>query len=217
MIKIWGRITSSNVQKITWLCETLDLAFERFDTGGAFGGTRDAAYLAMNPNALIPTIDDDGFILWESNTICRYLCNKAALAGNSAATLLYPGDVRARADVERWMDWGSGAIAPAITPVFYGLIRVPQEQRDPVALRAGAQKTCDVMATLDQQLEGRAFICGDHLTLADVSLGSNGHRFMQLPYGLIDFVPPALPNLRRWYDTLCSMELYRNNVVMTLT
>ena len=101
MLKIWGRTSSSNVMKVLWLCDELGVAYERIDAGGAFGRTRDPDYLAKNPNALVPTIEEeDGYTLWESNSILRYLCNTRP--GGAA---LYPSAPRERADVERWMDW----------------------------------------------------------------------------------------------------------------
>ncbi len=112
MLKIWGRSSSSNVMKVLWLCEELGLPFERIDAGGAFGRTKEPDYLAKNPNALVPTLEEeDGFVLWESNSILRYLCNTRP--GGAA---LYPQAPRERADVERWMDWQLSAVNAPMTP-----------------------------------------------------------------------------------------------------
>ena len=124
MLKILGRKNSSNVQKVLWCCDELGLAYEREDVGGSFGKNRDPEYLALNPNGLVPTIIDDGFVLWESNSIIRYL---AAKHGRGT---LYPEDLRARALAERWMDWQLSVLGPAIGPVFWGLIRTPPGKRD---------------------------------------------------------------------------------------
>ena len=120
MLKIWGRNTSGNVQKVIWALAEMKLPFERIDVGGAFGKTHEPSYLAMNPNSLVPTLEeDDGFTLWESNSIVRYL---AAKTSNGA---LEPADLRMRARAQMWMDWQLTILGPAITPVFWGLIRTP--------------------------------------------------------------------------------------------
>ena len=125
MLKIWGRNTSSNVQKVIWALAEMKLPFERIDVGGAFGKTKDPFYLAMNPNSLVPTLEEeDGFTLWESNSIVRYL------AAKHANRTLEPADLKTRARAQMWMDWQLSVMAPAITPVFWGLIRTPPEKRD---------------------------------------------------------------------------------------
>ena len=131
MLKIWGRNTSSNVQKVMWAVGEIGLEHQRFDIGGNFGKNRDHAYLAMNPNGLVPTLQDGDFILWESNAIVRYL------AREYSAGKLEPADSKVRARANQWMDWQLSVVGPAITPAFWGLIRTPQEKRDPAADFAG--------------------------------------------------------------------------------
>ena len=138
VIKIWGRNTSSNVQKVMWAVGEMGLPHERIDIGGAFGKNREAAYLAMNPNGLVPTLEEeDGFLLWESNSIVRYL------AAKHKATVLEPADLRTRANASKWMDWQLSVAGPAITPVFWGLIRTPPEKRDHAAIDAGKKEYHD--------------------------------------------------------------------------
>ena len=130
MIKMWGRNTSMNVQKATWAVGELGLACERIDIGGAFGMNKEPKYLAMNPNGLVPTLEeDDGFLLWESNTIVRYLAAKHDKAG-----ILEPKNLKARALASQWMDWQLSVAGPAIGPTFWGLIRTPAEKRDMAAI-----------------------------------------------------------------------------------
>src|SRR3984885_13446741 len=144
MIKIWGRNTSSNVQKVMFAVGELKLAYERFDIGGAFGQNREPAYLAMNPNGLVPTLEEeDGFLLWESNAIVRYL------AAKHRAGVLEPADLHARARASAWMDWQLSVAAPAISDAFLGLIRTPPEKRDYAAIEASKQKTTEAIAILD--------------------------------------------------------------------
>ncbi|MGA9895937.1 MAG: glutathione S-transferase, partial [Xanthobacteraceae bacterium] len=132
MIKVWGRNTSSNVQKVMWAIGEIGLPHERIDVGGSFGKNREAEYLAMNPNGLVPTLqEEDGFPLWESNTIVRYL------AAKHRSTVLEPADLRARALASKWMNWQLSVCGPAITPVFWGMIRTPPEKRDHGAIEDG--------------------------------------------------------------------------------
>src|SRR3981081_189388 len=135
MIKIWGRNTSSNVQNVMWAIGEMKLPHQRIDVGGAFGKNNEAPYLAMNPNGLVPTLEEeDGFTLWESNSIVRYL------AGKHESRTLEPADLKTRARAPRpqkWVAWHLSVIGPAITPVFWGLIRTPPEKRDHAAIDAG--------------------------------------------------------------------------------
>src|SRR4051812_44496109 len=144
MLKIWGRNTSVNVQKAMWAVGELKLPHERIDIGGAFGKNNEPAYLAMNPNGLVPTLeDDDGFLLWESNSIVRYL------AAKHGAGTLEPADPHTRASANRWMDWQLSVCAPAIHPLFWGLIRTPPDKRAMNAINAAKDKMVGVMKILD--------------------------------------------------------------------
>ncbi len=128
MLKIWGRKNSSNVRKVLWCAEEAGLAYERIDAGGAFGVVNDAPYRALNPNGVVPTLEDEGFVLWESNTIVRYLAARYAPD-------LYPQDLQQRASAEKWMDWTTSSLAAPFRTVFWGTVRTPPEQRDPAASR----------------------------------------------------------------------------------
>src|SRR5215468_538274 len=120
MIKIWGRNNSINVQKVMWAVGELKLPHERIDIGGPFGRNKEPPYLAMNPNGVVPTLEeDDGFILWESNSIVRYLASRHGVG------TLEPSDLRIRSSAQRWMDWNLTVTNAAIFPVFWGLIRTP--------------------------------------------------------------------------------------------
>jgi glutathione S-transferase len=131
MLKIWGRNTSVNVQKVMWAVGELALPHERIDVGGSFGKNNEPAYLAMNPNGLVPTLEDDGFMLWESNAIVRYL------AGKYGAGAIEPAELRARSRANSWMDWKLRVANQTLTPVFWGLVRTPPEKRDHAAIEAG--------------------------------------------------------------------------------
>jgi glutathione S-transferase len=191
MLKMWGRNTSSNVQKAMWAVGELKLPCERIDVGGAFGRTKEPFYLAMNPNSLVPTLEEeDGFTLWESNSIVRYL---AAKHGGT----LEPADARMRTKAQQWMDWQLSVMGPAITPVFWGLIRTPPEKRDQAAIDAGKAKTTAAAQILDAQLGKTRFIAGETFSYGDIPVGVMTRRYVEL-------VPdrPALPNLERWYGEI---------------
>ena len=201
MLKVWGRNTSSNVQKVMWAVAELGLEHERFDIGGAFGKNREPAYLAMNPNGLVPTLQDGDFILWESNAIIRYL------AREYGDQKLEGADARTRARANQWMDWQLSVLGPAITPAFWGLIRTPPEKRDTAAIAAAQSKTTEAMKILDAQLGRTDFVAGDAFTMGDIPVGVMTYRYWQL-------VPerPQLPHLQVWYAALQKRAPFRNMV-----
>ncbi len=201
MIKVWGRKNSSNVQKVMWAIGELGLPHERVDVGGPFGGNKDAPYLTMNPNGLIPTIQDGDLTLWESNAIVRYLASAYGVGKLVAA------DPKKAALCNQWMDWQIAVVAPAITPAFLGLIRTPPEKRDAAAIAASQTKTIEAMAMLETELGKHSFVVGDNFSIADIPVGIMAYRYWQL-------VPqrPAQPNLKRWYDKLQSRAPFVTHV-----
>ncbi len=203
MIKMWGRNTSSNVQKAMWAVGELGLECERIDIGGPFGKNKEPKYLAMNPNGLVPTLEEeDGFLLWESNSVVRYLAGKHDKSG-----VLEPRDARQRALASQWMDWQLSVLGPAITPVFWGLIRTPEDKRDMAAIKAGQDKTVAAMQIMDAQLGKTKFMAGDAFSYGDIPVGVMCYRYMQL-------VPdrPATPNLDRWYAAISGRKAFKSHV-----
>jgi glutathione S-transferase len=204
MLKIWGRNTSSNVQKVIWTLAEMKLPFERIDVGGAFGKTKDPFYLAMNPNSLVPTLEEeDGFTMWESNSIVRYL------AGKHQNRTLEPADPKIRARAQMWMDWQLSVMGPSITPVFWGLIRTPPEKRDPQAIEAGKEKTVTAAKMMNAQLGKTKFMAGDEFSYGDIPVGIMIYRYMQL-------IPerPATPNLDRWYAAISSRPAFKEQIAV---
>jgi glutathione S-transferase len=192
MLRIWGRLSSVNVQKVVWCCDELGLAYERLDAGGAFGRNNTPEYLAMNPNGLVPVIEDDGFILYESNAIVRYL---AAKHGSP----LFPLEPRARADVDRWMEWQSTGYTPAMVQAFWQLVRTPPEKRDMASIEVSRVKGEKHSAVLDAHLAGREFVAGNAFSAADIVVGCAAHRWLNLPMAL-----EPRPQIERWYAMLKS-------------
>jgi glutathione S-transferase len=203
---IWGRLSSVNVQKVVWCADELGLAYERRDAGGKFGGNDTAAYLAMNPNGLVPVIDDDGFVLNESNAIVRYL------AARHHAESLWPEALQARAQVDRWMEWQSTEFTPAMRDAFWQLVRMAPEARDARAVEASRTKSEKYAGILDAHLATRRWIAGDSFTLADLVNGCAAHRWLNLP-----LARAPRPHLERWYGELRSRPASRQVTSLALS
>jgi len=202
VIKIWGRNTSSNVQKVMWAVGEIGLPHERIDIGGTFGGNREPAYLAKNPNGLVPTLEeDDGFVLWESNAIVRYL------AAKHRAVVLEPANPRARARANAWMDWQLSVAAPAISDAFMGLIRTPPEKRNHAAIEESKKKTTAAMTILDGELGRTAYVAGDAFSYGDIPVAVMAYRYRAL-------VPerPPLPHFERWYAAIAARPAFKAEV-----
>ena len=202
MLKVWGRNTSSNVQKVMWAVGEMALPHQRIDVGGAFGKNKEPPYLAMNPNGLVPTLEEeDGFTLWESNSIVRYL------AAKHASRTLEPADLKIRALAHKWMDWQLSVMGPAITPVFWGLIRTPPEKRDANAIAAGKARTIEAAQILDRQLGKTSYLAGDAFSYGDIPVGIMIYRYVQL----IPERPPT-QHLDRWYAAISSRPAFKDQV-----
>src|SRR3954469_6657487 len=203
---IWGRLSSINVQKVVWCADELGLAYQRHDVGGRFGGVDTPRYLALNPNGLVPTIEDDGFVLTESNAIVRYL------AARSKASLLWPEAVRARAEVDRWMEWQSTEFTPATRDAFWQLVRMAPEARDPAVIEASRQKSEKRAAVLDAHLAHRRYLAGDAFTLADIVNGCAAQRWVNMP-----LAREPRPHVQRWYAQISSRPASRQVTSLPLT
>lgn len=203
MLTVWGRNNSSNVQKVMWALGEMGVEHQRIDIGGPFGGNDQPKYLAMNPNGVVPTLqEDDGFILWESNSIVRYLASK------HGAGTLEPADAQTRFSAQRWMDWQLTVSGPAMTPVFWGLVRTPPEKRDMSAIEAGKAKSYAALQIMDAQLARTRFLAGDALSYGDIPVGPVVYRYFRL-------VPdhPPLPNVERWYGEISARPPFKQHVL----
>jgi glutathione S-transferase len=208
MITIWGRTNSVNVQKILWLCDEIGLSYNRIDAGLQFGRNTEPGYLAMNPMGKVPTLVDGDYVLWESNSILRYLAMQYG-----APTALYPADPKARASVDRWLDWSLSTLQPAERPVFWGIIRTPEGERDITKVAADVAKVAEVWKVLDAQLKDRNYIEGESFTIADIVLGAFAKRW----FGLPGIVRPRMPNLERWYAQLATRSGFNRYVDIELS
>ena len=190
-LKIWGRMSSINVKKVVWTAQELGLDFERHEAGGVHGVVKTPAYMALNPNSQIPVIEDGQYVLWESNVIARYLCAKHS-HGN-----FYPENLQERFDGERWMEWQQTNVNPASRNGFWHLIRLPVDQRDPVAVAQSNAAVEPLMAILDAHLASRSFMVGERFTMADVPLGCEVQRWFGLPQAR-----QPRPHIERWFASL---------------
>ncbi len=198
-LRILGRASSINVRKVLWTCREIGLAFEREDWGAGFRATDTPEFQALNPNAMVPVIVDEAGVLWESNTICRYLAGKHGRAD------LLPTAPRPLAEVERWMDWQASDLNAAWSFAFMGLVRRHPDYQDPSRISASAQLWNARMAVLDGQLAATgAFVTGLDFTLADVVLGLSAYRWTMSP------IPrPQLPAVAAWMARLAARPGYR--------
>jgi glutathione S-transferase len=187
MLKIWGRLSSVNVQKVVACANELRTPYERIDAGGKFGVVATPEFRRLNPNGLVPVIEDGDFVLWESNAIVRYL------ARVHGAGTLWPDDPREGADADRWMDWQATAVMPAMFGAFWNLIRVEPEKRSQAAIDESVAKTEALMAVLDARLATRPFVAGANCTMGDIPIACAVHRWLGLPLKRI-----ARPHVAAW-------------------
>lgn len=203
MLKVWGRRNAFNVQKVMWAIGELDLAHEHVDLGGAFGGLDEPAYRALNPHGRVPTIDDQGAIVWESGAIIRFL------ASRYGAGTLWPRDPAARASADQWMDWMQATLQPDFMTLFWGLVRTPPEKRDRIAIEAARVRLEGHYLLLDTQLARNRFLAGHDFTMGDVPAGTSCYRYFEMA-----ITRPSLPNLEAWYARLTTRPAYRRHVMI---
>jgi glutathione S-transferase len=202
VLKILGRASSINARKVLWTCAEIGLPFEREDWGIGFKPTSDATFTALNPNALVPVVREGDFVLWESNTICRWL------AAEHAREDLLPSAPRERALVERWMDWQATELNSAWRYAFYALVRRSPQHQDAAQIEASVQQWNRTMGLLDTQLQSTgAYAAGQHFTLADVVLGLSTHRWLATP-----IERPALPRVAAYHARLSERLGFQQHV-----
>ncbi len=197
MFRLLGRKTSGNVQKVVWYFEERGLDYTREDYGRQFGNTGDDAYLALNPHGKVPTLVDGETVVWESNAILRYLCNRTDDA------TLYPADPGLRSRVERWMDW----LLASVNPPYMALFRQtkkPEGERDAQTLAGQGAELAGLLTTLDAALTNRQWLAGDAISLAEISLGPIVQRCLAFPVEL-----PELVALRAWHQRFAARPAFQ--------
>jgi glutathione S-transferase len=207
MLKVWGRRSSFNVQKVLWLVGELGLEHEHIPAGGGFGRLDEPAFRAMNPHGRVPVIEDGDATLWESQTILRYL---AATYGQGT---FWPADPAERARVEGWMDWSATSLQPDfLNGIFWGYYRTPEAQRDWPAIDKSLARCTEHFQLLDGVLSSQPFLAGERLTLADIPAGTSLYRYFEL-----DIEQPDLPSVSAWYERLQQRPAYREHVMIPFT
>ena len=197
MIRLWGRTSSINVRKVLWTLQEVGVPFERIDAGLTYGVVDTADYAAKNPNRLVPLLEDGEFVLWESNAIVRYLCARYAPA-------LYPQDLRARFDAERWMDWQQTTLNRAGGAAFLQLVRTPAEQRQAAVIDASRAAMAPLIGLLDKHFESRCWMSGDAFSMADIPVACDIHRWWNLPQPT-----PDAPHVQRWFSAILARPATR--------
>lgn len=208
MITLWGRNNSTNVKKVLWTLEELELPYDQILAGGKFGVNQDADYLAMNPNGLVPLLKDDetNLLLWESNTIVRYL---AAQYGQNR---LWVDNPARRAEGEKWMDWANQTLSPAHRVILMGLVRTPPEKRDRAAIEAGIEKCDSLFALLDEALARQPWFSGENFGTGDIAIAPFVYNLLNVG---LNWTPR--PNLERWYQQLTERPAFRKVVMIPVS
>lgn len=206
MLTVYGRATSSNVQAVMWGIGELGLAFERLDYGHIHGGLDTPEYRALNPHGLVPVLRDGDLVIWESCAILRYLAGRYGDGG-----AFWPVDPAARSQVDMWAEWAKVELSRAFTePIFWSRVRTSAADRDEAALRAAIQWFEALLTVLEQQLNGRAYVTGAALCLADIVIGHLLFRYFD-----IDIPRADLPHVRAYYDRLTLRPAYQTHVMVS--
>lgn len=200
-ITLWGRRNSGNVQKVAWALAELGLDYEHRRVGGSFGGTDTPEYRALNPNGLVPVLQDGDLTLWESDAILRHLSRTYGMGG------LWPEDPAAAALADQWTTWAASTLYPRFFPLFFAQIFTPKAQQDFSGLGEAAQALAAAMAILDKALEGRAYVAGDAFSFGDIGAAVFARRALMLPFGA-----PEAPSVARWIERLRGRPAYAEHV-----
>lgn len=204
MIKLWGRLSSSNVQAVLWCLGELDLEFERIDAGFTYGVVDTESYRRMNPNGKVPSLQDGSAEpLWESGAILRYLASRYADA------TFWPTDLNSRSHIDKWAEWSKINIAGNFTgPIFWQVVRIPGNRRDPAQIQSSLDALTQYLRIADLQLADNTFLAGDDFSLADIQFGHCLYRYFDVAIDRVE-----LPNLSRYYRLLCARPNFRQWVM----
>jgi len=202
VINIYGRKNSSQVIQVMWAVGELGLDHVRHNVGGSFGGLDTDEYKQMNPNRLVPTIEDNGFVLWESYAIVRYLSKEYGEGS------LWPKSNQEIARADQWMEWTNSRFMDTFFPAFWQLIRTPAAEQDVEKIEKAATDTGTLLQIVENVLQGQTYIAGNSLTMGDIPLGA-----MMFKYFTLDIDRPSLPNIESWYGRLCDREAYQQHAM----
>ncbi|MGI9510072.1 MAG: glutathione S-transferase family protein [Geminicoccaceae bacterium] len=202
MLEIWGRPYSSNVIPVIWTAAELGLDFRLNLSGGSFGVLGTEEYEKLNPNRLIPTIRDNGFVLWESHAIIRYLADRYGQG------TLCPRDAQTRGNADQWMEWCGTRAFPAVFQLFWDTVRTEPEKRDMADVAKKAEAAGRLLTILDAHLANHAYVAGEAFTMGDIPLGAVAYRYFN-----VAVERPSLPYMEAWYARLSERPAYQKHVM----
>ena len=198
MLKVLGRSDSINVRKVLWLCDELNIEYDREDWGRGFRSPKEAEFIKLNPNATIPVIIDADLVLWQSNSIIRYLANQYQ------GQALYPETAKPRALIDQWMDWQALELNHSWTYALMNLFRKSPDHQDPNLVKKSINAWTENMRILDEQLaKNGAYIIGDQFTLADIPMGLSVQRWYLTPFEKTEF-----HHVKKYYELLSQRAAY---------
>lgn len=202
MIKIWGRTSAYNVQKVLWTLGELELPYLHIDAGGSAGGLDNAEFLVMSPNGRIPVLADGDVTIWESNSIVRYLCAQYSHGR------LWSETPAKRSLAERWMDWELATLQADFLGLFWGFYRTPEALRDQQKIQHALARCEKHFALLDAHLAEQAFLAGEEFTMGDIPVATSLYRYFEM-----GIPTPEIPNVRRWYGALSERKPFREHIM----
>lgn len=205
MLKLYGRNSSINVQKAAWAMGEADLKWNWIDKDGTVGSIDSLEYRKLNPAGQVPTLDDKGLIVRQSNVIVRYISK------NYASSKLWPSKELDYVEADRWMEWQSTDNSKWLVPVFWGLIRTPAEQRDQNSIFNSIEELNKSFSILDSHLEGRRYVAGNSFSMGDIPAGAAAYRFFNLPIKRQEF-----PHLEAWYNLIQERSWFRELIMIPL-
>ncbi|MDR0219140.1 MAG: glutathione S-transferase family protein [Enterobacteriaceae bacterium] len=205
MLTVWGRKNSSNVKKVLWCLEELKVPYQQIDIGGKFGGLNDPEYLRLNPNGVIPCLQDDDFVLWESNVIVRYIVEK------SGKNILHPTNIKEKYNIEKWMEWVSCNLFFPIKQLMINLVRTPEAQRDQKVISQALTEIEKLLKIADEALSQQTYLSGEKFGMADIALAP-----FVYPWVNVVTERPSLPNLERWYQLMTERPAFQKIVMIEI-
>ena len=203
MMRLWGRKSSINVQKVMWCLTELQrqeqIDYERIDAGLHFGINTSPEFLKLNPNGLVPTLQDGQLNLWESNSILRYLARTYDAAGN-----FFPSDNLSQANSDKWLDWQLSILWPALRLPFLGLTRVPEAERNYAGISKGFTDTHHYLGFLNTALQKQAYCSGERFNLGDIALALCVNRWILLADTFPEHLSarPQYEYLENWFKRI---------------
>ena len=202
MIELWGRKNSYNVQKVLWVLDELKMKYAHHDVGSQVGDLETAKFLAMNPRARVPVLVDKGSVIWESNTIVRYL--SAVYGANS----LWLDNPIQRSYADRWMDWELATLQPDFMDLFWGFYRKPESKRDSAQIENSKLQCERHFKMLDGHLKQNDFVAGEAFSMGDIPAATSLYRYFEMG---MELEKPA--NLMAWYQRLSRREAFQRTIM----